>query len=55
MEIEFDEFLMMMRSIKKDDIKSDSTIYEFFRDMVNGDFSKMEEMDPSLSFKLNFS
>ena len=54
-EIEFEEFLMIMRTIKKNDCKNESSIYDFFKDMINGDFSKMKDMDPSLSFKLNFS
>ena len=54
-EIEFEEFLMIMRTIKKNDFKNESSIYDFFKDMINGDFSKMKDMDPSLSFKLNFS
>lgn len=54
-EIEFDEFLMIMRTIKKNDYQKESSIYDFFKDIISGDFSKMKDMDPSLSFKLNFS
>ena len=54
-EIEFEEFLMIMRSIKKNDYKEDSSIYDFFRDIASGDYSKMKDMSPSLSFNLNFS
>ncbi len=54
-EIEFDEFLLIMLAIKKNDSRKDSTIFEFFRDMVNGDFSKMEEMEKGISFRLNIS
>lgn len=54
-EIEFDEFLMIMRQIKKNECESQTSIYDFFKDIISGDFSKMKDMDPSLSFKLNFS
>ena len=54
-EIEFDEFLLVMRSIKKDDDQKDSSLYEFFRDMIKGDFKKMGDMDNDIPFKLNFS
>jgi Ca2+-binding EF-hand superfamily protein len=54
-EIEFDEFLMVIRVIKKNNLSNQSSIYEFFKDIISGDFSKMKDMDPALSFKLNFS
>lgn len=54
-EIEFEEFLLIMRSIKKNDGQTDSNLYEFFRDMVKGDFDKMGDMDNDIPFKLNFS
>merc|ERR1712008_323220 len=54
-EIEFDEFLLIMRSIKKNDGQKDSSLYEFFRDMIKGDFKKMGDMDNDIPFKLNFS
>ena len=46
---------MIMRQIKKNDCESQTSIYDFFKDIISGDFSKMKDMDPSLSFKLNFS
>ena len=54
-EIDFQEFLLIMLTIKKNDSQKDSSLFDFFRDMVNGDFSKMEEMEPGISFKLNIS
>ena len=44
-----------MRTIKRNDTQNQSSIYDFFKDIISGDFSKMKDMDPSLSFKLNFS
>jgi len=55
-EIEFDEFLLIMRSIKKNDgNKQDSSLAQFFQDMINGDFKKMGDMENDMPFTLNFS
>ena len=55
-EIEFDEFLLIMRSIKKNDgDKKDSSLAQFFQDMINGDFKKMGDMENDMPFTLNFS
>jgi len=56
-EIEFDEFLLIMRDIKnKDKSKSsDNSLYSFFKDMIEGNFNKRGDMDNDIPFMLNFS
>ena len=56
-EIEFDEFLLIMRAIKRNEnVKEDqSSLYEFFKDMVEGNLNKKEDMDNDIPFMLNFS
>lgn len=51
--IEFDEFLLIMRSIKKG--KGESSLFQFFDDMVKGKLSKMGDMDKDQPFMLNIS
>ena len=58
--VEFDEFLLIMRSIKKKDKEKDkdqtgSSLNDFFKDMVEGNFSKMGDMDNEMPFTLNYS
>ena len=56
--IEFDEFLLIMMSIKKkskEDGKGSSSLYEFFKGMIDGNLDKMGDMDNSLPFMLNYS
>lgn len=56
--IEFDEFLLIMMSIKKkskEDSKGSSSLYEFFKGMIDGNLDKMGDMDNSLPFMLNYS
>lgn len=57
--IEFDEFLLIMMSIKKkskeDTSKGSSSLYEFFKGMIDGNLDKMGDMDNSLPFMLNYS
>lgn len=51
--IEFDEFLLIMRSIKKG--KGQSSLFDFFDDMIKGKLSRMGDMDPEQPFMLNIS
>ena len=51
--IEFDEFLLIMRAIKKG--KGESSLFQFFDDMVKGKLSKMGDMDKDQPFMLNIS
>lgn len=58
--IEFDEFLLIMRSIKKRegqgaDAKGGSSLSDFFKDMIEGNLNRMGDMDNELPFMLNFS
>ena len=51
--IEFGEFLLIMRSIKKG--KGESSLFQFFDDMVKGKLSNMGDMDKDQPFMLNIS
>jgi Ca2+-binding EF-hand superfamily protein len=51
--IEFDEFLLIMRSIKKG--KGQSSLFDFFDDMIKGKLSRMGDMDAEMPFMLNIS
>ena len=56
--IEFDEFLLIMSSIKKKDNgkqEDSSSLYDFFKDMMEGNINKMGDMDKDLPFMLNYS
>lgn len=58
--VEFDEFLLIMRSIKKKEKEgkgedTGSSLNDFFKDMVEGNFSKMGDMDNEMPFTLNYS
>lgn len=57
-EIEFEEFLVIMKAIKNGEsqgVKGQSSLYQFFQDMVEGNFSKRGDMDNDVPFMLNFS
>lgn len=56
--IEFDEFLLIMRSIKKNsqnDKGGSSSLYDFFQGLMNGNLDKMGDMEKELPFTLKFS
>lgn len=63
-EIEFEEFLLIMKEVKKKEIKKKETtgeeddsnsLYKFFQDMVEGNFSKRGDLDNDIPFVLNYS
>ena len=59
-DIEFNEFLLVMSSIRKADKKNEknngsSSLYDFFKDMIEGNFNKRGDMDNDVPFMLNFS
>ena len=56
-EIEFEEFLLIMRAIKrKEQVKDGSaSLYRFFKDMIEGKLNNKQDMDNDIPFMLNFS
>lgn len=57
-EIEFEEFLLIMKAIKGSGGNVDegkASLYQFFQDMIEGNFSKRGEMNSDVPFMLNFS
>lgn len=56
-EIEFDEFLLIMKAIKSsgEEEGGANSLYSFFQDMLEGNFSKRDDMDSDIPFMLSFS
>ena len=56
-EIEFDEFLLIMRDIKNKGagLNSENSLYSFFKEMIEGNLDKRGDMDNDIPFMLNFS